>query len=90
VVVTSTITGLAADSRLGAGTHPFWGRRLAAVGLIMAGAALGTGLLQVHMGLGVLMTALLTLFVALVGRSSLTRRDAAAPAPDPGAGVVSS
>ncbi|MFE8887704.1 YoaK family protein [Pseudarthrobacter enclensis] len=81
VVVTSTITGLAADSRLGAGTHPFWGRRLAAVGLIMAGAALGTVLLQIHIGLGVLMTALITLFVAAVGWNAVTRQEAVAPAP---------
>jgi uncharacterized membrane protein YoaK (UPF0700 family) len=85
VVVTSTITGMAADSRLGAGTHPFWGRRLAAVGLIMAGAAVGTGLLQVHMGFGVLLTALITLFVAVVGRSAITRSaGASAAAAEPG------
>jgi uncharacterized membrane protein YoaK (UPF0700 family) len=89
VVVTSTITGLAADSRFGAGTHPFWSRRLAAVGLIMAGAALGTVLLQIHIGLGVLMTALITLFVAAVGWNAVTRRDTGAPAADPGARVVS-
>lgn len=29
VVVTSTITGLAADSHFGGRTRPFWGRRLA-------------------------------------------------------------
>jgi uncharacterized membrane protein YoaK (UPF0700 family) len=79
VVVTSTITGLAADSRFGAGT----------VGLIMAGAALGTVLLQIHIGLGVLMTALITLFVAAVGWNAVTRRDTGAPAADPGARVVS-
>ena len=73
VVVTSTITGLAADSRFGAGTHRFWGRRLAAVGLIMAGAAVGAGLVQLHMGLGVMLTALLTLAVALLGRSATNR-----------------
>lgn len=67
VVVTSTITGLAADSRLGANTHPFWGRRLTAILLILAGAAAGAGLLQLQLGLGVLATALLTLGVAVVG-----------------------
>ncbi|WP_285241386.1 YoaK family protein [Pseudarthrobacter sp. MEB009] len=67
VVVTSTITGLAADSRFGAGTHPFWGRRLMAVVLILAGAAAGAGLLQLHIGLGVLATSVLTVGVAVVG-----------------------
>ncbi|MBX7443757.1 MULTISPECIES: YoaK family protein [unclassified Arthrobacter] len=94
VVVTSTITGLAADSRLGAGTHPFWGRRLAAIGLIMAGAAVGAGFVQLHIGLGVLLTALLTLGVALLGWSATNRHspphaaDTATAAPSPGVGVV--
>lgn len=94
VVVTSTITGLAADSRLGAGTHPFWGRRLAAIGLIMAGAAVGAGFLQLHLGFGVLLTALLTLAVALLGWRATNRHspphaaDTAPAAPTPGAAVV--
>ncbi|MFP5312688.1 MAG: YoaK family protein [Actinomycetes bacterium] len=100
VVVTSTITGLAAESRFGAGTHPFWGRRLAAIGLIMAGAAVGAGFVQLHMGLGVLLTALLTLGVALLGRAGMRRPhpgtvdtgtvDTATPTPRPGAGVADS
>jgi len=94
VVVTSTITGLAADSRLGAGTHPFWGRRLAAIGLIMAGAAVGAGFVQLHLGLGVLLTALLTLCVALLGMSATKRhalrhsQETATSAPGRGAAVV--
>lgn len=95
VVVTSTITGLAADSRLGAGTHPFWGRRLAAVGLIMAGAAVGAGFVQFHLGFGVLLTSLLTLGVALLGRIGMHRpepqqaHDTATAAPGADAAVVS-
>ncbi|MHC6231765.1 YoaK family protein [Arthrobacter sp. MMS24-T111] len=91
VVVTSTITGLAADSHLGARTHPFWGRRLAAVGLIMAGAAVGAGCVHLHLGLGVLLTALLTLGVALFGRTTVPKHghEAATAAPSPGAAVVS-
>ncbi|WP_376935643.1 YoaK family protein [Arthrobacter liuii] len=95
VVVTSTITGLAADSRFGAGTHPFWGRRLAAVGLIMAGAAVGAGFVQLHLGLGVLLTALLTLGVALLGRSATNRHalphapKTATAAPGPDAAIAS-
>lgn len=67
VVVTSTLTGLAADSRLGGGKGGHSGRRLSAVVLILAGATAGAALLHVHPGLGVLLTALLTLIVAVAG-----------------------
>jgi uncharacterized membrane protein YoaK (UPF0700 family) len=45
-VLTLTITGLAADSKFAGGTSPRWGRRLLAVLLMFAGAALGTLLLR--------------------------------------------
>src|SRR6266478_4680341 len=45
-VLTLTITGLAADSRFAGGTNPRWRRRLLAVLLMFAGAALGTLLLR--------------------------------------------
>ena len=45
-VLTLTITGLAADSRLAGGTRPRWGRRLLAVLLMFFGAAMGTLLLR--------------------------------------------
>jgi uncharacterized membrane protein YoaK (UPF0700 family) len=45
-VLTLTITGLAADSRFAGGTSLRWRRRLLAVLLIFAGAALGTLLLR--------------------------------------------
>jgi uncharacterized membrane protein YoaK (UPF0700 family) len=45
-VLTLTITGLAADSRLAGGTRPRWGRRLLAVLLMFFGAAIGTLLLR--------------------------------------------
>ncbi|TPV49438.1 DUF1275 domain-containing protein [Pseudarthrobacter phenanthrenivorans] len=79
VVVTSTLTGLAADSRLGgkAGAHA--GRRLAAVVLILLGATAGAALLHVHPGLGVLLTAVLTLGVALVGGIARERIPERAP-----------
>jgi uncharacterized membrane protein YoaK (UPF0700 family) len=67
VVVTSTITGFAADSRLGGGHNQTWFRRLAAIVLIGGGAAVGALLLMVHIGLGVALSALITLAVALVG-----------------------
>lgn len=67
VVVTSTLTGLAADSRLGGGPGTHAGRRFSAVALILAGAAAGAALLHVHIGLGVLLAGILTLAVALIG-----------------------
>src|SRR5215216_2088884 len=45
-VLTLTITGLAADSRLAGSTSPRWGRRLLAVLLMFLGAAIGTLLLR--------------------------------------------
>jgi uncharacterized membrane protein YoaK (UPF0700 family) len=52
-VLTLTLTGLAADFRL-AGRGPRMGRRLAAVGLMAAGALLGALLLRVDVALPVL------------------------------------
>jgi uncharacterized membrane protein YoaK (UPF0700 family) len=80
VVVTSTLAGLAADSRLGGGTGAHAGRRLAAVVFILSGAAAGAGLLHFHASLGILLTALLTLVVAAVGglaRERVPREDTA-------------
>ena len=45
-VLTLTITGLAADSRIAGGTRPRWRRRLLAVLLMFFGAAIGTLLLR--------------------------------------------
>ncbi|MCU1519325.1 MAG: hypothetical protein JWQ75_4046 [Pseudarthrobacter sp.] len=88
VVVTSTLTGLAADSRLGGGCGAHWGRRLGAVVLILAGATAGAALLHVHAGLGVLLTAVLSLGVAAAGGIARHREpDPAAPATAKAAGV---
>ena len=68
VVVTSTITGLAADSVLGSGQgkgHRL--RRASAVLLILAGAAAGAALLQWHLGAGLLLSGGVTLVVTLLG-----------------------
>jgi uncharacterized membrane protein YoaK (UPF0700 family) len=68
VVVTSTITGLAADSRLGSGQgagHSM--RRATAVVLILAGAATGAALLRWHVGAGLVLSGLITAVVALIG-----------------------
>ena len=45
-VLTLTITGLAADSRLGGGESPRWQRRVAAIVAILAGAAAGAGMVS--------------------------------------------
>ena len=70
VVVTSTITGLAADSRLGGGKGQPWFRRVAAILLICAGAGVGALLLSVHIGWGVALSALITLVVAALGHAA--------------------
>lgn len=68
VVVTSTIVGLAFDSVFAARTkgHP-WPRRVLAIVLIGAGAAVGALLLQIHIGAGMGAAALITLVAAALG-----------------------
>jgi len=68
VVVTSTLTGLAADSVFGAraAQHP-WPRRLGSIALIGAGAALGALTLHVGLWLGVAVSALFTIVVTVLG-----------------------
>lgn len=70
VVVTSTLTGLAADSRLGGGHGQPWFRRTAAIVLICAGAGVGALALHVGLALGLGIAAAVTLSVALLGRLS--------------------
>lgn len=47
-VLTLTITGFAADSRLAGGSSPNWGRRIASVLSIFLGAAIGAYLVITH------------------------------------------
>jgi uncharacterized membrane protein YoaK (UPF0700 family) len=61
VVVTSTLAGLAADSRLAGGTGAAWRRRAGAVVLILLGAAAGAALLRWHVAAGLGLSAVLTL-----------------------------
>lgn len=68
VVVTSTITGLAADSVLGSGKGTGDApRRVAAVLLILAGAAAGAALLNWHLGAGLVLAGLITVGVTVLG-----------------------
>jgi uncharacterized membrane protein YoaK (UPF0700 family) len=67
VVVTSTITGLAADSVLGSGKGGGSGRRAAAVVLILAGAAAGAALLRWHLGAGLVLAGAIVLVATVVG-----------------------
>ncbi len=67
VVVTSTLTGLAADSWLGGRTGQPWARRAGAVVLICAGAAAGALLLRVDVAAGIALSAGTTAVVAVLG-----------------------
>ena len=71
VVVTSTLTGLAADSRLAGGTGDGWARRSLAVGLILVGAAFGALLLKAGgergVGVGMLVAGVLALVASGLG-----------------------
>ncbi|MBK1787212.1 YoaK family protein [Prauserella cavernicola] len=67
VVVTSTITGLSADSRFGAGLQQPWPRRAGAILLIGAGAAVGALLVHLSEWLSAAVPAVLTVAVAVTG-----------------------
>lgn len=67
VVVTSTITGLAADSRLAGGDSRFWERRALAIALILVGAVAGAAALNVGLWLGLAVSALISILVAAAG-----------------------
>jgi uncharacterized membrane protein YoaK (UPF0700 family) len=74
IVVTSTIVGLASDSRLAGGDGTRAGRRVLAVLAILAGAAVGALLLNVHIGVGMAVAGGLTMLVALAGHLLRARR----------------
>ena len=75
-VLTLTITGLGADSRLAGGTNPRWGRRLIAVLLMFLGAAIGTLLLRRSLVLPLATATLLSICCVAI---SMRRRDGLAP-----------
>jgi uncharacterized membrane protein YoaK (UPF0700 family) len=76
VVVTSTITGLASDSRLAGGAGAFWQRRALAIGLIMLGALAGAAALHVHLALGLSLAAAIA--TAVTGAGHIANRRALA------------
>jgi uncharacterized membrane protein YoaK (UPF0700 family) len=67
-VLTLTLTGLAADSWLAGGRSPRAGRRVAAVGLMAAGALAGALLLRVDVALPVLAAAVVIALAAVALR----------------------
>jgi uncharacterized membrane protein YoaK (UPF0700 family) len=71
VVVTSTLTALASESRLAGGTGQRWFRRAGSVVIILAGAVAGALLLQVHMSLAMMLSAAISIGVAVVGHVRL-------------------
>ena len=81
VVVTSTITGLASDSRIAGGKSPFWARRAAAIALILAGAVAGAAALKIDLWAGIALSAVLTCAVTIIGQMR-SRRDARATLAD--------
>lgn len=66
VVVTSTITGLAADL-FGPGPGRDAARRFAAIAAILVGAAVGVLLMNVHLGVGLLVAGVIIAVVTVVG-----------------------
>ncbi len=67
VVVTSTLTGLAADSFFGNGKRTGSARRAIAVVAILAGAAVGALLLKWHLGAGLLVAGILIAAPTIAG-----------------------
>lgn len=67
VVVTSTITGLAADSVFGSGDGRGSGRRVLAVALILLGALVGAALLKAGLGVAMLVAGVVILVPTLAG-----------------------
>ena len=74
-VLTMTITGIAADSRLGGGTGGNLGRRLGAIAAIFAGAAVGAALV-LRVGLAIPLA--LAGLMVLVGTLACARHPSAA------------
>ncbi|GAA2093391.1 YoaK family protein [Brevibacterium salitolerans] len=73
VVVTSTMVGLASESRLAGGSGDKWPRRILAIACILLGALVGALTLMVNLWLGVLLTAIIIGAVAVLGHCTRHR-----------------
>jgi uncharacterized membrane protein YoaK (UPF0700 family) len=89
-VVTSTLTGLAADSTVGGGSNQRWRRRLASVVVLTAGAAAGASLVQISPALGLVPAVIVLVGVIGIGevatkhqRTALAGANAPAAVPAP-------
>lgn len=82
VVVTSALTGLAADFRHPDSTKDLWKRRIASVAMILLGACVGAVFLRFGVATGMGVAAVLTAGVAVLGHrySADTVRAATGPA----------
>lgn len=74
VVVTSTLTSLASESLVAGGIKGVWNRRFAAIAIIFAGALAGALLLRLGVAVPLLLAALLTVVVVVIGHRSLHTR----------------
>ncbi|WP_062240026.1 YoaK family protein [Brevibacterium epidermidis] len=85
VVVTSTIVGLASDSRLAGGDSTRWVRRFLAVVLILIGALAGAATLMLNQWIGIAIVAVLVAATTVIGhlgeKKKQTRAEAADPVP---------
>ena len=82
-VLTLTLTGVAADSTLagGPGSRPH--RRLGSVAVMLAGAAAGTGILQLSPTAVIALAAILVAAVSLIFRTATRAPASSAPTPAP-------
>lgn len=67
VVVTSTITGLAADSWFAGGNGKHWARRTLAIALIGLGALVGAAALFIDLWVGIAVSSAISFAVTLIG-----------------------
>ena len=74
-VLTLTLTGLAADSSLAGSEGPRWGRRIASVLCMFAGAAIGTCLLRRSVALVLGVAGVVSALCALAGWRRLARAE---------------
>lgn len=74
VVVTSTIVGLASDSRLAGGDSVRWVRRLLAVVLILIGALAGAATLMLNQWIGIAVVAVMIAAAAVIGHLGEKKR----------------